>query len=70
MRGMLLYEVRKLHNVPGSFDEMLARSYACRKHSLAAATVHFWPGGSFSIRLGHARICLFICQGLANMSMA
>ena len=26
--------------------------------------------GSFSSRLGHARICLFICQGVANMSIA
>ena len=47
------YEVRKSQSVPSPFDEMYARTYQSTKHSLAAAMVHFWPGGSCSSRLSH-----------------
>ena len=43
-----------------------SRSYACRKHSLAAVTVHFWPGGRFSSRLGHGRLFLLSAACLRN----
>ena len=66
MHRVSTYEVRKLHNMPGRFDEMLARSYACRKHSLAAVTVHFWPGGRLSSRLGHGRLFLLSAACLRN----
>ena len=47
------YEVRKFQSIPSPLDEMYARTYQSEKHSLAAATVHFWPEGSCSSRLSH-----------------
>ena len=44
----------------GPFDEMYARAYACWKHSLPVATVHFWPRDRSSSQLERVYSCLWL----------